>query len=135
MRTRWWWSSLCVAALLACAGGPANAREQQAAPAASIVEIELSHLPREAQETLALIKRGGPFPFRKDGSIFTNREQRLPTRARGYYAEYTVRTPGSRDRGPRRIVAGKGASGNFATSGEYYYTDDHYETFRRIRAH
>lgn len=101
--------------------------------ARAVAEVRLSELPAEARRTLALVKAGGPFPFRKDGSVFGNRERRLPTRARGYYTEYTVPTPGSRDRGARRIVAGSGTSGNPAGSGEYYYTDDHYETFRRIR--
>jgi len=96
-------------------------------------EIAAAELPREARETLALIKRGGPFPYRKDGAVFHNREKRLPAKPRGYYTEYTVRTPGSRDRGPRRIIAGRGATGDPATSGEYWYTDDHYETFRRVR--
>lgn len=98
-----------------------------------IGDIAVTELPREARETLALIKRGGPFPYRKDGTVFQNREKRLPAKPRGYYTEYTVRTPGSRDRGPRRIVAGRGTTGDPATGGEYWYTDDHYETFRRIR--
>jgi ribonuclease T1 len=98
-----------------------------------IGEIAVAELPSEARETLALIKRGGPFPYRKDGTVFHNREKRLPAKPRGYYTEYTVRTSGSRDRGPRRIVAGRGVTRDPATSGEYWYTDDHYETFRRIR--
>jgi ribonuclease T1 len=87
-------------------------------------EIEASALPPEARETIVLIRRGGPFPFQKDGAVFGNREALLPRRERGYYREYTVRTPGSRDRGARRIVAGR--------SGELYYTDDHYRSFKRI---
>lgn len=102
-------------------------------PAAPIAEVPLQALPSQAQHTLALIKQGGPFPYRKDGSVFANRERLLPRQAPGYYREYTVPTPGSRDRGARRIVAGKGATGNPATSGEYYYTDDHYQSFRRIK--
>jgi ribonuclease T1 len=94
--------------------------------------IRASVLPVEARQTLALIKRGGPFPYRKDGSVFANRERRLPARPRGYYTEYTVRTPASKDRGARRIIAGRGATGDPATGGEYYYTADHYQTFRRI---
>jgi ribonuclease T1 len=82
-------------------------------------------LPREAQRTLTLIKTGGPFPYARDGIVFGNYEKRLPIHKRGYYTEYTVKTPGRRDRGPRRIVAGEGT--------EYYYTDDHYRSFRRIR--
>jgi ribonuclease T1 len=94
--------------------------------------VALADLPPEAQETLRLIRRGGPFPYaRKDGSIFGNFERRLPLQPHGYYLEYTVPTPGSRDRGPRRIIAGEGG-GNVAHSGEYYYTDDHYRRFRRI---
>ena len=87
--------------------------------------MDVSTLPREAQATLVLIQQGGPFPYAKDGAVFGNFEKRLPFRERGYYHEYTVPTPGSRDRGARRIIAGKG--------GEFYYTDDHYRTFRRIR--
>lgn len=96
-------------------------------------EVDLSALPHEAQRTLALIKSGGPFPYRKDGTTFGNREKRLPLRDHGYYREYTVPTPGARDRGARRIVAGQGERGDVRTSGEYYYTDDHYTSFRRIR--
>lgn len=95
--------------------------------------VSISQLPIEAQQTLQLIHRGGPFPFRKDGAMFGNRERLLPQRPRGYYTEYTVRTPDARDRGARRIVAGRGIKGDPATSGEYYYTEDHYTTFRRIQ--
>ncbi len=101
--------------------------------ARELAQVPAAELPKEARATLALIKRGGPFPYRKDGATFGNFEKRLPQRARGYYSEYTVPTPGARDRGARRIVAGAGASGDARTSGEYYYTDDHYRTFRRIR--
>ena len=87
-------------------------------------EIEARALPPEARETIVLIRKGGPFPYQKDGSVFGNRERLLPRRERGYYREYTVRTPGSRDRGAQRIVAGK--------SGELYYTDDHYRSLKRI---
>jgi ribonuclease T1 len=110
------------------------------APMAQSREAHFAHhvvvadLPPEAQRTLALIHSGGPFPYpRKDGSHFGNFEKSLPQQARAYYREYTVPTPGSRDRGPRRIIAGVGRSGDVATSGEYYYTDDHYRSFRRIR--
>jgi ribonuclease T1 len=99
----------------------------------SVPDVAAAELPPEARDTLALIKRGGPFPYRRDGSVFGNFERRLPMKPRGYYREYTVRTPGERGRGARRIVAGSGADGDAATSGEYYYTGDHYGTFRRIR--
>ena len=88
-------------------------------------EVRLEELPTEARATVALIKSGGPFPYAQDGRVFSNREQRLPVQGRGYYHEYTVRTPGARDRGARRIVAGSG--------GEYYYSGDHYRSFSRIR--
>jgi ribonuclease T1 len=89
-----------------------------------LAEAKATDLPREARETLALIKAGGPFPYARDGAVFGNREGLLPKRSRGYYREYTVKTPGAKDRGQRRIVAGR--------SGEFYYTDDHYRSFRRI---
>lgn len=100
---------------------------------ASLPEVRVQELPPEARQTLELIRRGGPFPYRKDGSVFGNREKLLPLRPRGYYTEYTVKTPHSRDRGARRIVAGRGETADPASSGEYYYTDDHYNSFRRIR--
>jgi len=106
-------------ALLAVSAG---ARDD---PRGKLAEIGVSELPAEARETLALISKGGPFPYPRDGIDFGNRERLLPRQARGYYREYTVKTPGSRDRGARRIVAG--------SNGEYYYTDDHYASFRRIR--
>lgn len=96
-------------------------------------EVAVAELPQEARDTLALIRKGGPFPYRKDGTTFGNFEKRLPLRSRGYYREYTVPTPDARDRGARRIVAGQGATGDVRTSGEYYYSADHYRTFRRIR--
>jgi len=88
-------------------------------------EVALRDLPPEARQTLLLIRQNGPFPYRKDGSTFGNYEKRLPLERRGYYREYTVPTPGARNRGARRIVTGR--------SGEAYYTGDHYQTFRRIR--
>lgn len=83
-------------------------------------------LPPEARETLRLIARGGPFPYPQDGGIFGNRERQLPPQPRGWYREYTVDTPGSRDRGARRIITG----GDPPV--ELYFTDDHYRSFRRI---
>ena len=86
--------------------------------------IEKAQLPKEAVETIALIRKGGPFPHQRDGVAFGNREKLLPPRERGWYREYTVRTPGERTRGARRIVAGQ--------DGTLYYTDDHYRSFKRI---
>lgn len=107
---------------------------QAGAPSdAGLFTVRADDLPQEARATLALIRRGGPFPYpHKDGSIFGNFERRLPPQPRGYYREYTVPTPGRSDRGPRRIVAGEGRSADVATSGEYYYTSNHYRSFRRI---
>ena len=95
----------------------------------SLGKIVVTELPKEAQTTLKLIKQGGPFPYEKDGVVFGNYESRLPKKKRGYYHEYTVKTPRARNRGMRRIIAGA----NPQTSGEYYYTEDHYESFRRIK--
>ncbi|ELQ12125.1 ribonuclease domain-containing protein [Xanthomonas translucens] len=81
-------------------------------------------LPPEARATIALIQRGGPFPHRQDGSVFGNRENRLPSRPRGYYHEYTVDTPGLEQRGTRRIVTGGDPPD------VWYYSDDHYASFR-----
>lgn len=115
----------------ACARDEPAPRERMRS--GQMAEVPLADLPPQAAETLTLIRRGGPFPYRKDGTAFGNRERLLPLKPRGYYSEYTVPTPGSRDRGARRIVAGKGDTGDPATSGEYYYTDDHYGSFRRIK--
>lgn len=95
--------------------------------------VDARDLPREASQVLALIRQGGPFRHTRDGVTFYNRERLLPVQPRGYYTEYTVPTPGARNRGARRIVAGKGDTGDPATSGEYWYTADHYASFRRIR--
>ncbi|MBB1246293.1 ribonuclease N [Streptomyces durbertensis] len=83
-----------------------------------------AELPDEARETLRLIDADGPFPYAKDGSVFGNYERRLPRQDRGYYREYTVPTPGARNRGARRIVTG--------SEGERYYTSDHYESFKAV---
>ena len=89
-----------------------------------IKEIAIEELPGEARTTLQLIEKGGPFPYQRDGAVFGNFERRLPLKKRGYYREFTVPTPGRRDRGARRVVVGE--------NGECYYTADHYRTFREI---
>jgi ribonuclease T1 len=106
-----WWTAALVSLWLGAA-------------AAFSGDIPLRELPPEARATLSLIRAGGPFPYARDGVVFGNREGHLPKHPRGYYREYTVPTPGSRDRGPRRIVTGR--------EGELYYTNDHYRSFRRI---
>jgi guanyl-specific ribonuclease Sa len=93
---------------------------------ASQQALQRQGLPPEAVATLRAIESGGPFPYDRDGTVFQNREERLPARPRGYYREYTVVTPGSPDRGARRIVSGG------QPPAEFWYTDDHYRSFRRI---
>ena len=95
-----------------------------AATRSGLPTVALADLPPEAAETLDLIDAGGPFPYSRDGVTFENRERLLPPHDRGYYAEYTVPTPGSQDRGPRRIVTGD--------EGELYWTADHYASFEEI---
>ena len=114
------WLRFLIVAWLAIGSALGLAREN-----VTVDWVLLAELPREAQQTLVLIKNDGPFPYRRDGIVFGNYEKHLPLRQRGYYREYTVKTPGSRDRGARRIIAGR--------TDEYYYTDDHYRSFRRIR--
>jgi ribonuclease T1 len=103
-----------------------------AASAREPAPLAASGLPAEARQTLELVKRGGPFPYRRDGVVFGNYEQRLPARGHGYYREFTVPTPGARDRGARRLVAAAGPANDVRSSGEYYYSDDHYRSFHRI---
>jgi ribonuclease T1 len=92
-------------------------------------EIAAQALPAQAHVTLERIHAGGPFPYSRDGVVFGNRERMLPPRPRGYYHEYTVPTPGVRGRGARRIVCG----GHAAALSECYYSDDHYQSFRKIQ--
>jgi ribonuclease T1 len=103
--------------------------EVLAKDATALETISVAELPKEARQTLLLIKQGGPFQYAKDGSVFGNYEGLLPKQKRGYYHEFTVKTPRARNRGARRIVVG----GDLATSREYYYTDNHYATFKRIK--
>lgn len=95
-------------------------------PESGLPWVDTADLPVEARETLTLIDRGGPFPYDKDGATFGNLEGLLPQQRRGYYREYTVETPGSRDRGARRIVTGN-------DDRIFYWTNDHYASFGRIR--
>ncbi|NPT44679.1 ribonuclease [Paraburkholderia sp. 1N] len=102
----------------------ASGAQARSAPAV----VTKAQLPGEAAETLRLIKAGGPFPFGEDGVLFRNSAALLPQHPRGYYHAYTVRTPGSADRGQRRIVCG----GPRRQTGDCYYTDDYYASFKRI---
>ncbi len=109
---------------------PASAQRQDAGAGApqriqiALADVSVKDLPSEARDTLKQIEKGGPYAFDRDGIVFGNFEKRLPIKERGYYNEFTVKTPGVKHRGARRIVTGK--------SGEKYYSDDHYKTFKRI---
>jgi ribonuclease T1 len=113
--------------LAICAVGtfssPIDARARQTPD--GLPTVAITQLPKQAQETIALIKAGGPYPYKRDGVVFSNREKLLPKERRGFYKEYTVKTPGSKNRGARRIV-----TANQDTV--FYYTDDHYASFKRV---
>ncbi|QCX75233.1 Guanyl-specific ribonuclease Sa3 precursor [Streptomyces sp. YIM 121038] len=105
-------------------GGTASTPAPTPAWARGMATVTADRLPAEARRTLRLIDEGGPFPYAKDGTVFGNFEGRLPREPRGYYHEYTVRTPGERGRGARRLVTGR--------EHETYYTDDHYASFKAV---
>jgi ribonuclease T1 len=113
---------LCLVAGVACAAFAGATPEARA-------DVTLAELPKEARDVYALVGTGGPFPSDRDAIVFGNREQLLPLQPRGYYHEYTVRTPGMKSRGARRMICG----GPATTPDVCYYTDDHYQSFRRIR--
>jgi ribonuclease T1 len=114
------------AMLLAAATLVATAACARTAPSGDTTA--LAALPKEAREALANIRAGPPFPYERDGVAFGNRERLLPGQPRGYYHEYTVRTPGEKTRGARRIVCG----GRPTAPDACWYSDDHYRSFRRI---
>jgi ribonuclease T1 len=115
---------LCIPALALCLGIGSDPPQAHADDRDKAGVIAVSKLPAEARDTLKLIRQGGPFPYTRDGIVFGNREGLLPRAPHGSYREYTVKTPGRRDRGARRIIG--------SARGEFYYTSDHYRTFRRI---
>jgi len=121
---RRWGLGLSIAALLV------GSAVQAAPEVPDGVSIAASELPAAAQAVHHSIRAGGPFLYPKDGTVFGNRERALPGRPRGYYREYTVPTPGARDRGARRIVCGGQRP---SRPDACYYTADHYNTFRRIQ--
>jgi ribonuclease T1 len=114
-----------VAALLALVLFAAHGADAREPVPGAVPGIAAAELPAEARQTIELIKKGGPLPYERDGAVFGNFERLLPSNERGYYREYTVKTPGVKSRGARRIIAGR--------AGELYYTDDHYKSFRRVR--
>ena len=113
------------------AGGGSTARSASPSPSAGsqtprsgLPGIAVADLPKQARDTLALIDRGGPYPYSQDNTVFGNLERVLPERPKGYYREYTVVSPGSSSRGTRRLVVG--------AQGDIYFTADHYQTFRQV---
>jgi len=114
--------------LLVLAGLCSGVQAKEWAPSSAEATVALNQLPAQGIETYQLILRGGPFPYGKDGVVFGNRERLLPAHKRGYYREYTVKTPRSGDRGARRIVCG----GQATAPDICYYTADHYASFRKI---
>ena len=116
--------ALVLFGLLLCLPLEVQAGHHHARNDTVLVSVSETELPSNARDTLRLIKQNGPFPYPRDGVMFGNYEHRLPQQPRGYYHEYTVKTPGVRSRGARRIVCGP--------LPECYYSDDHYRVFRRI---
>ncbi len=114
--------------LIAVASTLSLVQAKESATTLPNASIALADLPVQGQQTYALIRQGGPFEYEKDGVVFGNRERLLPSHKRGFYREYTVKTPGSPNRGQRRIVCG----GAPRTPDACYYTADHYASFRRI---
>ncbi len=125
----WRLAAAVVLAALSTGFSPSGVEAKGPVPEAQVSTIPVAALPEQGRHMVRLIYQGGPFRYDKDGSVFGNRERILPAKNRGYYREYTVRTPGERSRGARRIVCG----GFIPTTPDAcYYTDDHYASFRRI---
>ena len=125
------WARTMVVAVLALSGGliGISVQAKAQAPAAVLQTVTLTALPAQGRDMMALIEKGGPFKYDKDGTVFGNREKILPARQRGYYREYTVRTPGESSRGARRIVCGGQQP---RAPDACFYTDDHYASFPQI---
>ena len=125
------WARAAAMALLALSGGliGTSVQAKTEAPAAVLQTMTVAALPSQGRDMMALIEKGGPFKYDKDGTVFGNREKFLPARQRGYYREYTVRTPGESSRGARRIVCGGQQP---RAPDACFYTDDHYASFRQI---
>jgi ribonuclease T1 len=124
------WGMVCVLGWVASTGA-ADAKSPQPMTGATVAEqsVALAELPKQGRETYALILKGGPFAYDKDGTVFGNRERILPAQKRDYYREYTVKTPYARNRGAKRIVCGGSQP---EQPDACYYSDDHYASFKRI---
>lgn len=116
--------------LILASVAPVGVYAKQAVPSDSLATIKVAELPQQGQQTYERIFQGGPFAYDKDGTVFGNRERLLPAAKRGFYREYTVKTPGSRDRGTKRIVCGGQQP---KTPDACFYTADHYSSFRKIQ--
>ena len=124
---RQWWFSMLMGFILVFCTFLVHAKPPEGT--STLATVVVTEMPREAQDTYQAIRKGGPFPYEKDGTVFGNRERLLPRHERGFYREYTVRTPGVPHRGARRIVCG----GEVPTHPKAcYYTQDHYASFRMI---
>ena len=122
--------ALWAAVFFVTLAAPTESLAKEALPAQSASQtVTLADLPRQGRETYELILKGGPFAYDKDGTVFGNRERNLPAQKRGYYREYTVKTPYARNRGAKRIVCGGSQP---AQPEACYYSDDHYASFKRI---
>lgn len=128
-RAGWQLAAAVILAALSTGFSPISVHAKGPAPEAALGTISVAALPEQGRHMVRLIYQGGPFKYDKDGSVFGNRERILPAKNRGYYREYTVKTPGERSRGARRIVCGGFVP---TTPDACYYTDDHYASFRRI---
>ena len=118
-----------VAAMVMALGSTGLVQAKGPFAGGALPTIELKQLPAQGRDVMVLIAQGGPFKYDKDGTVFGNRERILPPEKRGFYREYTVKTPGERSRGARRIVCG----GLQPTAPDAcFYTDDHYSSFRKI---
>lgn len=125
-----WWMLLLVATLVLFGlAGQAGVMAKSLSDLDSAATVSMSALPTQGREVLALVYQGGPFKYDKDGTVFGNRERLLPSNSRGYYREYTVKTPREKTRGARRIICGGVKP---TTPDACYYTDDHYASFRKI---
>ena len=128
-KTGWRLAAAVVLAVLSVGFCPGGTQAKEAVHGAVVDTVAIAELPVQGRNMVKLIYQGGPFNYDKDGSVFGNRERILPAKTRSYYREYTVRTPGDRSRGARRIVCGGFVP---TTPDACYYTDDHYASFRRI---